>query len=160
MAELIIVLILITLGYLMGTIAENRHYKSIKAREHKLLNLPAVTIAAALDQQYPVKQSKLVTGSVVISVDYFKRFVAGLRNLFGGKVVTYESLVDRARREAILRMKAQASGANIILNMRIETSSISKGAKNTIGSIEVLAYGTAITYGDSSYSEKINYQPI
>jgi uncharacterized protein YbjQ (UPF0145 family) len=158
MTELIIFLVLIILGYLIGTIAESRHYKSIKAREYELLNLPAVTIAAAVDPQYPVKQSQLVTGSVVISVDYFKRFVAGLRNFFGGKVVTYESLVDRARREAILRMKAQASGANIILNMRIETASISKGAKNTIGSIEALAYGTAITYGNSSSAEETNPQ--
>ena len=158
MEELIIFLVLITLGYLMGTIAENRHYKSIKAREHEFLNLPAVTMATALDKQYPVKQSQLVTGSVVISVDYFKRFVAGLRNFFGGNVVTYESLVDRARREAILRMKAQASSANIILNMRIETSSISQGAQNTIGSIEALAYGTAITYGESPDSTRTNHQ--
>ena len=59
---------------------------------------------------------------------------------------SYESLVDRARREAILRMKEQAieRGAILVTSVRIETSSISKGQRQTIGSIEVLAYGTAI----------------
>lgn len=63
--------------------------------------------------------------------------------LFGGNVTVYETLIDRARREAILRMKSNASNASEIINIRIETSSISKNAKS-IGSIEVLAYGTAI----------------
>ena len=34
-------------------------------------------------------------GNVVVSVDYFKRFVAHLRMIFGGRVHTYESLLDR-----------------------------------------------------------------
>jgi uncharacterized protein YbjQ (UPF0145 family) len=88
----------------------------------------------------------MVTGSVVISVDYFKRFVAGLRKLVGGRVTTYETLLDRARREAILRMKERAKdlGAYIVFNVKIETASISKGRKQTVGSVEVLAYGTAL----------------
>ena len=85
------------------------------------------------------------SGNVVISVDYFKRFVAGLRNLVGGRITTYETLLDRARREAILRMKEQAHGLGgyIVFNVKLETASISKGRKNTVGSVEVLAYGTA-----------------
>ena len=91
-----------------------------------------------------VQESKLVTGSVVISVDYFKRILAGLRNSFGGPIASYETLVDRARREAILRMKESCPNATQLINLRIETSSITKGAKQQIGSVEVLAYGTAI----------------
>jgi uncharacterized protein YbjQ (UPF0145 family) len=57
-------------------------------------------------------------------------------------------LVDRARREAILRMKQQARnlGAGMIINMRLETSTIGRSAnkKKRIGSIEAIAYGTAI----------------
>jgi uncharacterized protein YbjQ (UPF0145 family) len=88
----------------------------------------------------------LVRGSVVISVDYFKRFLARLRMIFGGRIHTYESLLDRARREAILRMQEQARelGASMIFNMRFETSSISKGRKDAVGTVEVLAYGTAV----------------
>jgi uncharacterized protein YbjQ (UPF0145 family) len=94
----------------------------------------------------------LVTGSVVISVDYFKRFLASLRTLIGGRVTSYESLLDRARREAILRMKEEASklGADKVFNIKLETSSISKSAKGKVGSIEVLAYGTALIPVDAS----------
>ena len=45
----------------------------------------------------------------MVSVDYFKRFLAGLRMIFGGRVSSYESLLDRARREALLRMRLQAA---------------------------------------------------
>jgi uncharacterized protein YbjQ (UPF0145 family) len=84
---------------------------------------------------------------VVISLDYFKRILAGLRNIFGGEISSYETLIDRARREAILRMKERSKGASIILNVRIETSSIGQSAnqRKTVGSIEAIAYGTAVT---------------
>ena len=59
---------------------------------------------AELLQHHP----SMVTGNVVISVDYFKTVVAGLRNLVGGNVNTYETLLDRARREALLRLQQQA----------------------------------------------------
>ena len=38
----------------------------------------------------------------------FKRFLANLRRLIGGRVKSYESILDRARREALLRMKTEA----------------------------------------------------
>ena len=148
MEELIsfgIFLVLMTIGYFSGKSAEKRHYQSILAREREFVNLPAVTLKRT-DDERPVAEANLVSGSVVISVDYFKRFVAGLRNFFGGRMGAYESLVDRARREAILRMKEQAKRADIILNMRLETSTMNDGAKNAVSSIEVIAYGTAIKY--------------
>jgi uncharacterized protein YbjQ (UPF0145 family) len=145
--NLIIFLLLLGLGYGIGRYLERRHYRSIIEREKRLNRLPAVaakspdpgTLLATGD-------CRLVMGNVVVSVDYFKRVVAGLRNLAGGRVRSYESLVDRARREAVLRMKQQARdlGANLVFNIKFETASISKGRKNTIGSVEVLAYGTAL----------------
>jgi len=148
MDQLIIFLVLITVGYTAGTFVEKRHYGSIVEREGKLLGRPLVSIAKALDTDKQVVNAHLVTGSVVISVDYFKRFLAGLRNIFGGNVKSYESLVDRARREAVLRMRRAAGGADIIINMRIETSSIGNSAnrRNSVGSIEALAYGTAVRF--------------
>ncbi|MEW8260495.1 MAG: YbjQ family protein [Candidatus Thiodiazotropha taylori] len=145
MIDLIILVTLLALGYGFGSYAESRHYKSIIARENRLRHIPAVT------SRFPPmnnnsRDAELVSGSVVISVDYFKRFIAALRNLVGGRVTSYESLVDRARREAILRMKAQAEqrNADIVFNVKLETSSIHKGRGNSIGSVEVLAYGTAL----------------
>ena len=82
--------------------------------------------------------------SVVVASDYFKQFMAWLRSIFGGKVSAYDSLLDRARREAVLRMKAQAAqaGANIVFNVKFTTSSIAKDSSNS-SMVEVLAFGTA-----------------
>jgi len=139
--------VLLALGYAIGRFLEGRHYRSIREREQRLNALPAVA-AKSPDARtlMATADCRMVRGSVVISVDYFKRFVAGLRNLVGGRVRGYESLIDRARREAILRMKqeAEALGANLVFNVKFETASISKGRKQTIGSVEVLAYGTAL----------------
>ena len=145
--QLIIFVILVSLGYVVGSIREANHYKSIKKREKEFLNLPAVNIKNALDEKAEVESAELVYGSAVISIDYFKRVLAGLRNIFGGEMVSYETLVDRARREAILRMKEMAKGVDIILNVRIETAAIGKSAnrRKSLGSLEVLAYGTAVT---------------
>jgi uncharacterized protein YbjQ (UPF0145 family) len=145
--EFITFIILMMLGYGFGTWAERRHYKSIEEREIKYQKLPTIGLKHPLPQKGRVVMARLAAGNVVISVDYFKRFLASLRNIFGGRVSSYETLVDRARREAILRMKASCPGATQIINVRLETSSLSKNTrKGSIGSIEVFAYGTAITY--------------
>lgn len=143
--NLIILLALIAIGYIMGTAAERGHYRSIEKREAETIDLPVLNIGK-MKEERPIEGSRLVTGSVVISIDYFKRIVAQLINIVGGKVISYESLVDRARREAILRMKEQAGGADYIMNLRVETSTIGNSAnqKNGVGSVEVLAYGTAV----------------
>lgn len=147
MELLIIVVVLIASGYLAKAFAELKHYRSIKMREREFLHLPAVTFKNAVTKNTPIENIQLVSGSVVISVDYFKRFAAGLSNLFGIEMWPYEALIDRARREAVLRMKAMTNGADIIVGLHIETSSLGKSTdrRNNIGSIEATAYGTALT---------------
>lgn len=150
--NLIGLVVLLALGYSIGSFLERRHFQSIRERESALADLlliperfpPAKLLT-------PAYSSLLVDGNVVISVDYFKRFVAALRMLVGGRLVTYESLLERGRREAILRLKQRAKelGAESVFNIKIETSSISKGQNDSIGSIEVYAYGTAFVPRDS-----------
>lgn len=140
-------LILLALGYVFGRLAEKKHYRSIVKREEQLRNLPTCNWKTPLPMPGELQKVELVSGSIVVSIDYFKRFLAGLRNLFGGRITSYETLLDRARREAILRMKERCPNASQIINVRIETASISQNAKKgTIGSVEVVAYGTALTY--------------
>lgn len=147
MFNLITFLSVVILAYFVGTMIESRHYQSIKARERALLNIPVVVDEELLEKNREVENVRLVCGSVVISVDYFKRLLAGLRNLIGGELSSYETLLDRARREAILRMKEEASNADIILNLRLETAEIGGGNvdRKGIGSVEVVAYGSAVT---------------
>lgn len=137
---------LVALGYFAGRYAERKHYASIHEREARFLRLPAVP-TRSWDTDRSVAEARLVTGSVVISADYFKRLLAKLRNLVGGRMRSYESLLDRARREAILRLKEQCPDADIIVNLRLETSTIgSRNQQNGVACVELTAYGTAIKY--------------
>lgn len=146
MANIIIFLVLLGLGYGFGRLAESRHYRSIRSREDELRSL-LVMPEKSIPDAYHNHHSQLVTGSVVISVDYFKTVSAGLRGLFGGRVGAYESLLDRARREAVLRMQQSAAqlGADAVYNLKFETARIGQNAGQGLGSVEVLAYGTALT---------------
>lgn len=146
--DLVLFLILLAVGYGCGSLAERRHYASITRRETEQLNFQSMTIEPQLSNDQ-VSESFLVQGSAVISIDYFKRVLAILRNIFGGRIKAYESLLDRARREATLRLNEQAlaRGADMVVNLRLETSAIGNSAnrKNRLGSVEAIAYGTAIT---------------
>ncbi len=141
--NLIIFVALLLIGYTTGTLLEKRHFKSIRKREEEMVELPTIMLKRPLNSKN-ISTCKLVNGSVVISIDYFKRFLASLINIFGGNIGVYETLLDRARREAVLRMKEDAKDASEIINIRIETSSISKNSTKNVGTVEVLAYGTAI----------------
>ncbi len=145
--DVIIPLLLLVTAYFTGRGMERAHFRSIRRREQASKRMPIIT-SRTIDPTKTVERAGLVTGHVVVSTDYFKRFLASLRNIFGGRVKSYETMLDRGRRESILRMKAAAlhMGANMVINVRMETSAIGKqGPQNKgLGAIEVLAYGTAL----------------
>ena len=140
-------LFLLVATFFVGRILEKAHFKSIREREAVTEHLPAVP-TVSLDSDETIADSRLVTASVVVSLDYFKKFLASFRNIFGGNVQSYQSLLDRAKREAVLRLKEQVPDSHIIVNLRIITSNISsvQTRKKGIGGVEVLAFGTAIRY--------------
>ncbi len=144
MFDLILLLALLILGYTVGSHLEKRHFRSIVKREGELRDIH--TFSTRHLPPGAEGAATLVAGNVVISIDYFKKISAGLRGMIGGRVSAYESLVERARREALLRMKQQARerGAESVFNVKLETSSITKGSGDQVVSVEVLAYGTAL----------------
>ena len=152
MVELTIFITLLALGYGVGRYAERRHYRDIKRREALWAHIPALTTEESISD-LPVVDSGLVASSVVISIDYYKRILSGFRMFFGGELRSYASLIDRGRREALLRMREQAPDADAFLNVRLETSSISKGQKDKVAAVEVMAFATAITYAHEVRSE-------
>ncbi|MDO5103060.1 MAG: heavy metal-binding domain-containing protein [Lautropia sp.] len=138
--KLVLPLVLVLLAMIVGTILEKRHYASILRREAELHHIVVVALKQAPEG---CEGGQLVRGSVVVSSDYFRRFLASLRQIVGGPVQTFETLLDRGRREAILRMKAEAAalGANAVFNVKIETASMMQSG--SLGTAEVIAYGTA-----------------
>ena len=141
--------LVLVFAYLVGNYLERRHFRSIRRRETALQGYP-VTTFQALPPSWSIKESTLISGSVVVSLDYFKRVIAGLRALIGGRVKTYEPLLDRARREAVLRMleDARNRGYDGVVNVRLKTSRLANArgdGKGTAG-VEMLAFGTAVNF--------------
>lgn len=140
-------ILLLVVAYLVGSAIERRHFVRLRERESALLGFPVVNFAT-LPPGWQVVRSDLTSASIVVSLDYFKRFIAGLRALVGGRVKTYEPLLERARREALLRMveAARDDGFDAVINVRLQTSRLvsTSGNREQTAGVEVLAFGTAI----------------
>jgi len=147
MQDYALLLVILVIGLVAGSYNERRHYRSIARRERTLLGIPTLSAKNPPLAGREVEAVALVCGSMVVSVDYFKRFMAWMRAMVGGNVRAYEPLLDRARREALLRMKELAPDADLFAGVRIETSSVSDSSgRRRIGSAEAIAYGTAIKF--------------
>jgi uncharacterized protein YbjQ (UPF0145 family) len=145
--SLLITPVLLLGAWISGGVLERRHLRDLLLLESGSQGVLAVTVED-LPPDWQVESSELVMGNVVISQDYFKRVAASLKGIVGGNIRVFEPLLERARREALVRMKgvAHARGYNTIINVRIETSrlvSSRRDGKGTAG-VEILAFGTAI----------------
>jgi uncharacterized protein YbjQ (UPF0145 family) len=145
--ELIVTLVLLVVGFSSGKIIEHLHMQDLAKRERRMRRLPALT-TSRIPVEWRVEDALLLTGTVVISLDYWKRFAAGFRQFFGGNVRSYETLFERSRREAILRLKeaAAAKGCDAIVGVRLESAELANAASNGKGTagVELMAVGTAL----------------
>ena len=143
--QFIIPLSLVGVCFLIGKGIELHHFKKLAQREQELSGI-IVTNLKTVPLQYANAHPILVMGSAVIATDYFKVFAAGLRTLFGGEMKSYVTLMERARREAMVRLLEQAAeqGASAVWNIRYETSTTHGQQRKKPGGVEVLAYGTAL----------------
>ena len=132
--------LLLLLGLVAGSIAANKHERSLSEREQALGEFLLTTI------EHPTgSHGALVTGSTVIAFDFFRRIAIVLRKLIGGRFGMHERMMDRARREALLRMaeSAKDQGAASVHNIRLINSNLGSST-SAMGGCEVLAYGTAV----------------
>jgi uncharacterized protein YbjQ (UPF0145 family) len=85
----------------------------------------------------------IVQGNTVRAKNIGRDIAAGLKNIVGGEVKSYTSLLTQAREEAYNRMVNQAieMKADAVIGMRFMTSMV------MAGSAEILAYGTAVKLG-------------
>ena len=134
---------LVLVGYGAGRVVERRHYAALRRREAELQQVLALS-TRWLPKGVAATHSALASGSVVVSSDYFKSFVAGFRQLLGGRFRGYETLLERARREALLRLKADAlaQGAMLVIGVRFQSTLVSRWG--AVPSVEMMAYGTAV----------------
>ena len=84
----------------------------------------------------------LVRGNIVTSKNIGRDIMASAKTLVGGEIKSYTMMTNEARQIAEDRMIEQAAtlGADAIVAMRFSESAIMQGT------IEMLAYGTAVKF--------------
>ena len=136
-------------GWLVGHLSETKHERSLALREEELRDIEATDLRnppGFADAEGPCV---LVSGEAVVASDTFKSWVFGFKNVVGGESKTFTRLFDRARREALLRMKKRARelGCNAVCNVRFDSADIggnAAGAKKKGSNMAVaLVSGTA-----------------
>ena len=129
---------LFLLGFSFGRYNERKHLAALEINEARLAYITTDNQRFATS----LHQGQLISSNVVISHDYFKFVLASIQNVLGGRLKSYESILERARREAVVRLKLEAEkiGATHIMGLRLSTTEMGMQGKM----VEVFAYGTAI----------------
>ncbi|NHB65278.1 heavy metal-binding domain-containing protein [Acinetobacter sp. YWS30-1] len=136
--QIVIFAILFSVGFGFGRFNERKHLQYLDEQEQRLAYI-RVNNSRFIESTFP---GHMISSNVVISHDYFKYAIANVQNMLGGRLTSYESVVERARREAIVRLKLEAEkmGADQIMGIRLSTTELGMQG----GMVEVFAYGTAI----------------
>ena len=135
--QITIFVILFSVGFGFGRYNERKHLQYLAEQEQRLAYI-AVNNSRFIPSNF---SGQMISSNVVISHDYFKYAIANIQNFLGGRLTSYESVVERARREAIVRLKLEAEkmGAQQIMGIRLSTTELGMQG----GMVEVFAYGTA-----------------
>ena len=102
----------------------------------------------ATTEQIPGKRvtavKGLVQGNTIRARHVGRDIMASLKNVVGGEIGEYTQLMTESRKQATVRMVAEAEGlgANAVLGIRFENAEVMQGAS------ELLAYGTAVVVED------------
>ena len=125
MGSLIVIAVLLAIGLIVGRTVERNHFRSLAQRESQLTGMLITQDKSYLEPTNQLAPT-MFTAEVVIASDPLKSFLSGWRNIFGGEMRSYVALVERARREALLRVVEQARGMgyNAICNVRLNTADI------------------------------------
>jgi len=138
-------IVLLLIGVFFGTRAEKKHIAYLARREEELSHIIVTNLKSVPDG---FASPELVTGSTVIAFDYFRRFIARIVMLVGGRITMYETMLDRARRQALVRLleDAERRGAKAVHNVRFEFSRVGSSSQQAQvgGGAELFAYGTAV----------------
>ncbi len=92
---------------------------------------------------YQIREYKgVVTGETIIGANVFKDFMAGIRDIVGGRSASYEKVLREAKDTSMQEMmeRAQMMGANAIVGIDIDYETI--GASGSM--LMVATSGTAV----------------
>ncbi|MGO3641656.1 MAG: heavy metal-binding domain-containing protein, partial [Psychrobacter sp.] len=92
--------LLFAAGWFFGTRHERQHLAQLSIDEQALSHIIVSSERFYRPNIAADSQGELVLGSVVIGQENIKMIIARVLSIFGKMLTTYETLLDRARREA------------------------------------------------------------
>ena len=95
------------------------------------------------EEGHPIREYRgVVTGETIIGANVFKDFMAGLRDFFGGRSGTYESVLREAKDSAMREMaqRAESLGCNAIVGIDLDYETVGQGGSMLM----VTCSGTAV----------------
>ncbi|WML33041.1 putative heavy metal-binding protein [Clostridium sp. OS1-26] len=101
-----------------------------------------ITTTPQVEGKRIIEYKGVVFGEVISGVNFIKDFMAGIRDLVGGRSQTYEDELIYARDNAIEEMKrrAQSMGANAVVGVDVDYEVLGQGG----GMLMVTVSGTAV----------------
>lgn len=86
----------------------------------------------------------IVSGDAILGANIFKDFLAGIRDIVGGRSAAYEEELRKAKDIALHEMEAEAlaMGANAVVGVDLDYETITLGAGG--GMLMVSCSGTAV----------------
>ena len=153
-APFIIFTVLPTLGsWFFGNLYQARIIDQL-ANEEKALNDSGaghpINNLSKPTQTTDIESSTLVMTGITVGPSWWQMIAGGWKNFFGGEIKSFDKMLLYGRHKVLHDMRVQAlqQGFDEIINVRVETSMITKKSKSddrTAG-YEFVAYGTAIRY--------------
>lgn len=148
----IVVSLLFTfMSWALGRWYQNRIMNALMEKEKlegaSLLNENHLSTASSTALM-SAQASALVHVSLCVGPSIGQIFFMWFKSLFGGRLQSYEFVLEYGRREVLLRLREQAKslGCTSIHNVRLETSVISsaRNLDSKRASVEFLAFATGI----------------
>jgi len=129
----------------MGIIASERDMTvefARRERESRAANM-IVTTTGGLDGYRIAKAIDVVSAECVFGMNFFKDFLAGMSDIFGGRSETTQSELRKARETCLreLRVEAARLGANAVVGIKLDYSELSGQGKSMLF---LVASGTAV----------------
>ena len=136
---------LLGMGLFFGGAAERRHFRRLEQRESAVQHVFTTQVRSYLVPVSHGKPPTLIVAETVIASDYLKTFLAALRNIFGGNVRSFETLLERGRREVTVQLQERAAelGYNAICNVRLSSANVGGNGPKGVAMAAVLGWATA-----------------
>ncbi len=101
-----------------------------------------VTTTGVIQDRRITQYHGIVTGETILGANVFRDFLAGIRDIVGGRSTAYENVLKDARATALDEMvnQAQMRGANAVIGVDLDYETVGTGM------LMVTATGTAVTF--------------